>query len=219
MANQKHIYSWLFIMIIGWLVGTGTLLFDQWQFMLITSSNIIHHILWIILYGCSGTFAYVCIAIIAGLTSNTPQKAIYKAFFGLTNALLIYYFISIFFHLRPIDATKQFLFQASFWFLAAFILSITIAPLSQKMMDPQFRYAQIASGVIFGFLGAPYWYNLLTSYSDGLYLIGNSLCAIIPIIMIFLKMRHGKRVSLILATIFTSLICILGLFLIYYISY
>lgn len=218
-ALPKHRFSWVALIIAGILVAIASLVFDAVRFDLIASGDFFSAIIWVLLSLADGPFAYALLSLGAGISSIRPREAIVKSLVSLGFALFSYYALSLVLELRPQDAIGNFLFQAVFWCLAAVVISVTMAPLACKMTDKSYPYKQAAAGVVASLLGAPYWYMLLTTYSDGLFYISLLVCALIPILFLLYRLRYKNYLHLVLSVLITSILCVVGMLVIYQLSY
>lgn len=211
--------SWILFAVAGILIAIASLLFDALRFDLLTSGDMFSAVPWLLLSLTEGPFAYVLLSLIAGMSSSYPKEASLKSLVSLGFALLTYYILSIGLGIRPPEAISRFLFQAVFWCVAAIGLSLIMAPLACKMTDKNFAYRQAASGMAASLLGAPYWYLYLTTYSDGLFQLSLLVPAVIPVLFLVYRLRYKGYLQLALSVILTSILAIVGMTLIYQLSY
>lgn len=218
-SKKMQRLSWVLLPMAGAAVAISSLAFDTLRFDLLQSNNILTNILWVVLSLADGSFAYVLLSLVAGMSSKSIKEAITKSLLSLGCALICYYTLSIGLGLRPSDAVARFLLQAIFWGIAACGLSVTMAPLAYKMSDANCPYRQAAAGVVAALLGAPYWYDLVTVYADGLFYVSLLVCAGLPALFVLYRLRYKGYVQLALSVVLTSIICVMGLLAIYQLSY
>lgn len=218
-ARSKHQFSWVILAIAGVLVAVASLVFDAVRLDLIDAGDVFSAVVWVLLSLADGPFAYVVLSLGAGISSIRLREAIGKSLVSLGCALFSYYTLSIVLMLRPQDAVGHFLVQAVFWCLAAVGISVVMAPLACRMNDKSYPYSQAAAGVVVGLLGAPYWYMLLTTYADGLFLISLVLCSLIPVMFLLYRLRYKNYLQLAIAVLLTSVLSVAGMLVIYQLSY
>lgn len=215
----KQRVSWVVLALAGVAVALASLLFDAWRFDLLSSSNGFAAVLYVFLSLSDGSFAYVLLPLCAGVSSRGPREAMAKSGLSLALALITYYVATIGFNIRPTDATGRLLMQAALWCLAAALLSVIVAPLAFKMTVNNYPYRQVAAGIVLSVLGAPYWFALATQYADGLFLVSELVCSVIPVVLLLYRLRYKNYLQLFISTGITSVVCVTALFAIYQLGY